>query len=228
MFFSFLKNIVFTGQEKQNIEGLVKIQCFFDHLNFVRPAKFDRNKISRQEKKHAPRFASSIWRKIFSRSAQKFRTKRGKIFFSMLKTEFRDKHKLIQKLIFSLALFSCSKLPKNMNKQQKIDQFSWQREIVFSDDRLRKFGFFTNYPTWDSSEFYSGDRANHHTHLQMKIKTVENKKISASERGWLPLKLVLYIEFQAVVRQVFYRAKKTYRAVRFCATCESNHLVLTG
>jgi hypothetical protein len=32
VFFSVLKNIVFTGQEKQNTEDLVKNQCFFDSI----------------------------------------------------------------------------------------------------------------------------------------------------------------------------------------------------
>jgi hypothetical protein len=88
VFFSFLENIVFTGQEKQNTEDLVKNQCFLDYLNFVRAAKFDRNKISRKEKKHAPRFASSICRKIFSPIGPAVSKKKGENFFLLLKTGF--------------------------------------------------------------------------------------------------------------------------------------------
>ena len=120
VFFSFLKNIVFSGQEKQNTEDLVKNQCFFDSLNFVSPAKFDRNKISRKEKKHAPRFASSICRKIFSPIGPTVSKKKGENFFLLLKTGFWDKHKIIPKFIFSSTLFSCSKLLKNVNEQQKL------------------------------------------------------------------------------------------------------------
>ena len=131
VFFSFLKNIVFTGQEKQNTEDLVKNQCFFYHLNFVRTAKFDRNKIWRKEKKHAPRFASSICRKIFSPIGPTVSKKKGENVFFVAQNRFWDKHKLSRKLIFSSTLFSCSKLLKNIDKQQKLKQFSSQRENFF-------------------------------------------------------------------------------------------------
>ena len=52
---------------------------------------------------------------------------------------------------------------------------------------LPKFCFFRNCPTRYSSDFYSADRVRHHTHLQMKIRTLEKKNISASERGGGPL-----------------------------------------
>ena len=108
VFFFLLKNIVFTGQEKQNTEDLVKNQCFFDHLNFVRAAKFDRNKILRKEKKYAPRFASSICRKIFSPIGPTVSKRKGENFLLLLKTGFWDKHKIIQnsffRPLFSVAL----------------------------------------------------------------------------------------------------------------------------
>ena len=81
VFFFLLEKIVFIGQEKQNTEDLVKNQCFFDFINFVRPAKFDRNKISRKEEKNPPRFTSSIRRKIFSPIGPTVSKKKGENFF---------------------------------------------------------------------------------------------------------------------------------------------------
>ena len=174
MFFFLLKNIVFTGQEKQNTEDLVKNQFFYP-FNFVRSAEFDRNKISRKEKKHALRFASSSDRKIFSPIGPTVSKKKGENLFLLLKTRFWDKHKTIKKCFFSSTLFCCSKLWKNINKQQKLKQFSCQREKCFLDHRFPSFCFLRNYPTPYSSGFCCADRVHQHTHLQMKIKTIEKK-----------------------------------------------------
>ena len=91
-----LKNIVFTSLEKQYTEDLVKNQWFSDHLNFVRPAKFERDKISRRKINTHPDLRLVLVKKIQSDRPNRFEEKGGKLFL-LLKTGFRDKRKVVQK-----------------------------------------------------------------------------------------------------------------------------------
>jgi len=81
VFFFVLKNIVSVLQEKQNTEDLVKNLGFLNVTNFVKPAKFYRNKISKKEKKYAPQISWSITKKIFSPIGLEMAEKKGENWF---------------------------------------------------------------------------------------------------------------------------------------------------
>ena len=104
VFFSF-KNTKYILQEKQNTEDTVKNPSFFDGTNFLRPAKFYRNDISKQKKKHAPRFGWSTRKKNFSPIGPAVSEKKGENFFLLLKNWFREKHKIKKTFASSFFVF---------------------------------------------------------------------------------------------------------------------------
>jgi predicted secreted protein len=57
-------------------------------MNFVKPAKADRNKVSKKEKKYAPQFGRSICRKIFSPIGRTVSEKKGENLVFTPKTGF--------------------------------------------------------------------------------------------------------------------------------------------
>ena len=109
VFFFVLKNMGFIRQEKQNTDDLVKNVEFWDPTNFVKPAKFYRNKISKKEKKYAPQFSRSSCRKIFSSIGQTVLEKKGENLFLAPKIGFWEICKIMKNHEnFFFRFFTCN------------------------------------------------------------------------------------------------------------------------
>ena len=96
VFFFVLKNIDSIRQEKQNTVDHVKNLGFWDITDFVKPAKFYRNKISKKEKKFTPQFGRSICRKNFSPIGRTVFEKKGENLFLTPKIGFWEICKIIK------------------------------------------------------------------------------------------------------------------------------------
>ncbi len=74
-------------------------------MNFVKPAKADRNKVSKKEKKYAPQFGRSICRKIFSPIGRTVSEKKGENLVFTPKTGFWKIWKIMKNCFF--RFFTC-------------------------------------------------------------------------------------------------------------------------
>ena len=106
VFFFVLKNIDSIRQEKQNTVDHVKNLRFLELTDFVKPAKFYRNMISKKEKKYAPRFSRSTCRKIFSPIGRTVFEKKGENLFLSPKKLVSRKMQNKKKFCFSVSTWA--------------------------------------------------------------------------------------------------------------------------
>jgi hypothetical protein len=107
VFFLFLKNTVSIRQEKQNTEDTLKNGFFFDSASFLKAAKFRRNNIWRKEKKHAPQFDQSTYKKNLSPIGPAVSEKKGENFsFSRQKSISRKTQNKVKFCFFPFFRFS--------------------------------------------------------------------------------------------------------------------------
>jgi hypothetical protein len=106
VFFLFLKNTISIRQEKQNTEDTMKNRFFSDSASFLMAAKFRRNDIWKKEKKRAPQFDRSTYKKNLSPIGPAVSEKRGENFsFSRQKSISRKTQNKVKFCFFRFVLF---------------------------------------------------------------------------------------------------------------------------
>ena len=105
VFFSFWKISFSQVRRSKILKTLSKSNVFLIIWILLGLPNLTETRFRGKKKNTHPDLRLVFVEKFSARPAQKFRRKRGKTFFPMLKTGFRDKRKLIQKLIFFLDSF---------------------------------------------------------------------------------------------------------------------------